>query len=82
MDMMSDFEKMDRTLGNENTNFLERELSDVMENSENHCDIESSSRFRVNHSQESNFGQYGHEGTIPRQKRFHETMETLLVNLT
>ena len=40
---MSDFDNMDVILGNENTNLLERELSDVIGNSENHCDIESGS---------------------------------------
>ena len=67
---------MDVILGNENINLIERELSDVIGNSENYLDIESGSQFRGNHSQENNFGQYGHEGTIPRQDRFQVTMET------
>ena len=46
MDVMSDFENMDVVLGNENTNFIERELSDVIGNPENHCNIESGSHFR------------------------------------
>ena len=49
MVMMSDFESMDIILGNENTNPIERELSVVIGNSENHCDIESISQFRENH---------------------------------
>ena len=45
MDFMSDFENMDVLLGNENTNLIERELSDVIGNSENHCNVESGSKF-------------------------------------
>ena len=41
MDMMSDFENMDVKLGSNNVNPIERELSNVIGNSENHCDIES-----------------------------------------
>ena len=73
--MMSDFENMDVILGNESTILNERELSDVIGNSENHCDIESGSQFRVNLSQEIN-EQYGHERRIPRQDVSLETMET------
>ena len=76
MGLMSDFEKMDVLLGNENTNPIERELSDVIGNSENRCDVESDSQFRGNHPQENDFGQNCHKGTIPRQDRFQETMET------
>ena len=49
MDMMSDVENMDVILENENNNLIERELSDVIDNSENHCDIESGSQFGGNH---------------------------------
>ena len=76
MDMMSDFENMDVILGNENKSLIERELPEVIGNSENHCDIESGSQLRRNLSRENNFGQYVHEGTIPMQDWFQETMKT------
>ena len=50
MDMISDVENMDIKLGNENANLFEREPSDVIGKSENHCVIESGSQFRGNHS--------------------------------
>ena len=61
---------------------IERELSEDIGNPENHCVIESVSQFRGNHSQENTFGQYGHEGTIPRQDKFQETMETFTSEIT
>ena len=39
MGLMSGFQNMDVGLGNENTNPTERELSDVIGNSENRCDV-------------------------------------------
>ena len=41
MDMMSDFENMDVMIGNENTNPIERELSNMIGNVLNDQDIES-----------------------------------------
>ena len=46
MDMMSDFENLIVIHGNEITNPIERELSDVIGNSEHRCDVESDSLFR------------------------------------
>ena len=74
--MMSYFESMDVILGIENTNPIERDLSDVIGNSENFWNIESNSQFRGNQPQGNDFGQYGNGGTIPRQNRFEETKET------
>ena len=62
-------------LGNDNVNPIERELSNVIGNSENHCGIESNSQFRENNPYENGFGHYVHEDIIPRQDRFQETME-------
>ena len=76
MDMMSDFENMDVMLGNDNANSIEQELSNVMGNSENHCDAESTLQSRGNDSHENIFGHFVHENTIPRRDRFQETMET------
>ena len=76
MDMMSDFENMDVMLGNDNANAIERELSNVIGNSKNHCDAESKLQSRENDSHENDFGLFVHEKMIPRQDRFQETMET------
>ena len=76
LDMVSDFENMDVILGSSNVNPIERELSNVIWNSESHCDIESNSQPREDDSRENGFGHYVHENTIPRQDRFQETMET------
>ena len=48
LDMMSDFENMDVILGKDNIIPIERELSNLFGNSENHCDTESNSHFRKN----------------------------------
>ena len=76
MDMMSDFENMDVLLGTDNINPIERELSNVIEDSENHCDTESNLQFRENNPQRNGFGHYVYENIIPGQDRFQETMET------
>ena len=76
MDMMSDFKNMDVMLGNYNANVIEREPSNVIENSEIHCDPESNLQSRENDSHENDFGHFVHENMIPRQDRFQETMET------
>ena len=74
--MMSDFENMDFVLGNDNVNTIERELSNVIGSSGNHCDAESDLQPRESDSHENGFGHFVHENTIPRQDRFQETMET------
>ena len=74
--MISDFENMDVILGSINVNPIERELSNVIGNSVNHCDIESNSQPREDDSRENGFGYYGHENIFPRQDRLQETMET------
>ena len=76
MDMMSDFENMDYMLGNNTVNTIERELSNVIGSSGNHCDAESNLEPRESDSHENGFGHFVHENTIPRQDRFQETMET------
>ena len=58
LDMMSDFENWDLRLGNDKINPIERELSNVIENSENHCDTESNSQFREINPQGNGFGHY------------------------
>ena len=45
--MMSDFENIEVMLGNDNANAIERELSKVNGNSENHCDAESSENYSL-----------------------------------
>ena len=72
--MMSDFGNMDVILGSSNVNPIERELSNVIANSERHCDIESNSQPRQDDSHENGFGHCVHENIIPRQDRFQETM--------
>ena len=76
MDMMSDFEKVDVLLGNDIANANERDISNVMGNSENQCDAESNLQSRENYSHENDFGHFVHENMIPRQDKFQETMET------
>ena len=76
MDMMSDSENMDIINGNDNVNQIERELSNVIGNSENHCDDESNSHSRENDFGENGFVHYVRENINPRQDRFQETMET------
>ena len=73
---MSDFENMDIMLGNGNANTIEREFSNVIGSSENHCDAESNLQSRENDSHENDFGHFVHENTIPIQDRFQESMET------
>ena len=53
MDVMSDFENMDVILGIDNINPIERELSNVIGNSEGHCDDESNSHPRENDFREN-----------------------------
>ena len=81
MDMMSDFEKMDVMIAKENTNPIERELSNMIENVVNDQDIESipqSSRYETH---ENKFGHYAHENAIPRQDKVQETLETFTSEL-
>ena len=76
--MMSDLENMDVILGSSNVDPIERELSNLIgnSNSKNYCDIESNSQPRENDSRENGSGHYVHENIIPRQDRFQERMET------
>ena len=78
---MSHFENMDVILENDNVNPIERELSDLTGNSENHWGDESNSHPRENDFGENDFGHYVRENIIPRQDRFHETMETFTSEL-
>ena len=59
-----------------------RELSNIIGNSEKHCDTESNPQFRQNDSQWNGFRHNVHENMIAGQDRFQEAMETLQVNLT
>ena len=63
-------------LGNDNANAIERELSNVIGNSENHCDAEPNLESREKDSHENDFEHFVHGNMIPRQDRFQETMET------
>ena len=78
MVMMSDFENKYVILGNDNVNPIDRELSNVIENSGSHCDNESNLQSRENDSDENDLGHYVHENMIPRQDSFQETMETFI----
>ena len=57
---MSDFENMDVILGNDNINPIERELPNVIGNTENFCDTELHSQFGENNPQGNGFGHYVH----------------------
>ena len=74
--MMSDFENKDVILGNDNINTFERDFSNVIGNSEGHCDNESNSRPREKDFHENGSEHYVRENIIPGQDRFQETMET------
>ena len=65
LDMMSDFENLDVNLENDNINPIERELSNVNGNSENHCDTESNSQFREKNPQGNGFGHNVHGNVVP-----------------
>ena len=70
LDMISDFEKMDIMLGNDNINTFEREISNVIGSSGGHCDAECNLQSRENDSHGNNFGHLLHENAIPRKDRF------------
>ena len=74
--MMSDFENMDVMLGNNSINTIEQEFSNVIGNTGNHRDTEPNLQQEENETRENDFGHFAHENVIPRQDRFHETMET------
>ena len=78
MDMMSDFENMDVMIGNQNTNPIERDFSNMIGNVENNQDIESHPQSARYESHENEFGHYVHENVIPRQDRVQETLETFI----
>ena len=67
---------MDVMLGNANATGIQRELSNVIGNSENHCDAVSNLQSRENDCHENDFGHFVHENVIIRQDRFQETVET------
>ena len=75
--MMSDFENMDVMLGNDNASATERELSNVIGSSENHCDTESNLQSRENDPRQNDFGHFVHVNAISRQDRSQETIETI-----
>ena len=79
--MMSDFENKNVIFGNENTNSIERELSDVIGNSENHCDIESNAQFTGNHSQETDFSNMAMEVQFQDRIDSRKQWKLLLVHL-
>ena len=76
MDMMSDFQNMDVMIWNENTNPIERELSNMIGNVENNQDIESNPQSARYESHENEFGHYVHGNAVHRQDRVQETLET------
>ena len=67
---------MDVLLGNDNANAIERDLSNVIGNSEHQCDAESNLQSRENDSHENDSRHFVHENMIPWQGRFQETMAT------
>ena len=74
--MMFDFENMDVILGNDNINPIERELSNVIGNSESHCNTESNPQLGDKNPHGNEFGNYVLENIVPGTDRFQETMET------
>ena len=78
MDMRSDFENMDVSLGYENVNPIERELANTINGSISNNDngVESDSHFRGNSSNENEIKDFSHENTISRQDRIFESIET------
>ena len=77
--MMSEVENLDVILGSSNVNQFYRELSNVIGNPESHCVFESNSQPREDDSRENVFEHYVHENVFPRQDRFQETMETVVL---
>ena len=69
INLMSDFENMDVMIGNENTNPIERELSNMIGNVVNDQDIESNPQSSRYETHEKEFGHYVHEHAIPRQDK-------------
>ena len=76
MDMMSDFEKMDVVLGNENANPIERELTDTIHGSVSINGLESYSHIRRNPSNEKEIRDFSHKGEVPKQDRILESIQT------
>ena len=73
---MSDFEIMDVVLGTDDVNQIERELLNVIGNTEGHFDNESNLQSGEGNSHANGFGHYVFENMIPRLYMFQETMET------
>ena len=78
MDMMSDFENMDVMIGNENTNPIKRDFSNMIGNVVNDQDIESNPQSSPYETHENEFGHYARENAIPRQDKVQETLETFI----
>ena len=73
--MMSILKMWTLYFGNDNVNPIERELSNVIGNSESICDDDSNSHPRENDFGQNGFGNHVPENIIPRQDRLQETME-------
>ena len=82
VDMMSDFENMDVMIGNENTNPIERELSNMIGNGVNGQDIESNPQSSRYETHENEFGHYAHENAIPCKTGFKRRWKPLLASST
>ena len=79
--MMSDFENMDVMMGIENTNPIERELSNMIGTVVNDQDIESNPQSSRYETHENEFGHHAHENAIPRQDRVQEKTFTKDFNM-
>ena len=74
--MMSDFENMNVMIENENINSIEQEFSTMIGNEGNDRDICSNLQSAECEPRENELGHYVHEKAVPRQDRFHETLES------
>ena len=70
MDMMSDFENLNVTLGNSNNNSIERELADAIDQSSAHGDTDTIAY------QENEYRNYLHENDLLRQNEVRQSFET------
>ena len=78
MDMLSYFENMDVLLRSENTNPIERELSNTIDCSASNNDTEVVfSQLKENSSQENGLRDFSGKKSIPRQDRLFECIEII-----
>ena len=71
MDMMSDYDKLDVMLGNDNNNPIERELADAIEQSSAHGDANTNTYHR------EEYGNFSYENDSIRQNDVRQSFEAL-----